>query len=514
MLTYDMGARGGRSLYEHLYRCIRHDVARGGIAPGERLPSKRALAKHLGVSVITVEAAYDQLVAEGYVRAEARRGYFACELAPALRAEGAEGGEPAGERRGGSAGKRVAGREATPHAAEGAPAAAPLLADFAAGSAATDLFPYATWAKTMRRTLAEESAASLAEAASAAGSWRLRCAIARYLHGSRGMDAAPGCIVVGAGAQALYALIVQLLGRGRTFAVEDPGYPRLASVYRALGACVAALPLDAEGVQEEALRGCGASVAHLMPAHHFPTGIATSAARRRALLNWAREDAPGAPGAATGGRYLIEDDYDGEFRLAGRPVPALHSIDAAGRVIHVGTFAKSLGAAFRIGYMVLPEHLAKRFADDLGFYANTVSPIDQLALARFIEDGHYERHANRLRAHARRTQDALVAALQRSTAGGRIAFEGLNGGLHFVMRVEGGSAVSKACTGYADAAAREQAIAQAALQRGVALAPMSHFFAEHTHAGTPGFVMNHGALSLGCADEVATAIAEAIAEAG
>ena len=419
MLSYDMGERGNASRYDYLYRCIRHDIAHGNILPDEKLPSKRALARNLGVSVITVEAAYTQLVAEGYVRAEERRGYFACELSPVAR-----GGRRDGARLRGEAGRAgiTEGNLMTPSSAS--------------GSAATALFPYQTWARVMRRTLTEESSATLAEAALAAGSPRLRQAIASYLREYRGMEVPAERIVIAAGSQTLYQLIVQLLGRERTFATECPGYPLLGRIYGAQNVHCASIPLSAGGIDIAALRESGASVAHVMPAHQFPTGIVMSAACRRDLLNWSRTDEARAFSAAgPRGRFIVEDDYDAEFRMSGRPIAPLSSVDVAGRVIYLNSFTKSLGAAFRIAYMALPEELAAQFELNLGFYSNTVSPLEQLALARFIEQGHYERHVNRLRTHAKQLQDELVRRVRESSLAKEVSFEGLDRGLYFSMRV-------------------------------------------------------------------------------
>ena len=475
MLSYDMGERGNASRYDYLYRCIRHDIAHGNILPDEKLPSKRALARNLGVSVITVEAAYAQLIAEGYVRAEERRGYFACELSPVARGGRQGGARNRGNARtggvsGGAAGQRgfasegATGRHAASPDSDAAqsPAASsarrlaslrfpahtlgdspfsdsagdPMTFVPSSGAAATALFPYQTWARVMRRTLTEESSATLAEAALAAGSPRLRQAIASYLREYRGMEVPAERIVIAAGSQTLYQLIVQLLGRERTFATECPGYLLLGRIYGAQNVHCASIPLSAGGIDIAALRESGASVAHVMPAHQFPTGIVMSAACRRDLLNWSRTDEARAFSAAgPRGRFIVEDDYDAEFRMSGRPIAPLSSVDVAGRVIYLNSFTKSLGAAFRIAYMALPEELAVQFELNLGFYSNTVSPLEQLALARFIEQGHYERHVNRLRTHAKQLQDELVRRVRESSLAKEVSFEGLDRGLYFSMRV-------------------------------------------------------------------------------
>ena len=479
MLSYDMDERGNASRYDYLYRCIRHDIAHGNILPDEKLPSKRALARNLGVSVITVETAYAQLIAEGYVRAEERRGYFACELSPVARGGRQGGARNRGNARtggvsGGAAGQRgfasegATGRHAASpdsdatqspatssarrpaslrfpaHTLGDSPfsdsAGDPMTFVPSSGSAATALFPYQTWARVMRRTLTEESSATLAQAALGAGSPRLRRAIATYLREYRGMDVSAERIVVAAGSQTLYQLIIQLLGRDRAFAIESLGYPLLERMYDAQGARCASIPLAAGGIDVAALSESGASVAHVMPAHQFPTGVVMSAAHRRDLLNWSRMDAARAFSSdGPCGRFIIEDDYDAEFRMSGRPIAPLASVDVAGRVIYLNSFTKSLGAAFRIAYMALPEDLAAQFELKLGFYSNTVSPLEQLALARFIEQGHYERHVNRLRTHVKRLQDGLVGRVRESSLAQEIAFEGLDRGLYFSMRVRKGA---------------------------------------------------------------------------
>lgn len=479
MLSYDMGKRGNASRYDYLYRRIRHDIAHGNILPDEKLPSKRALARNLGVSVITVETAYAQLIAEGYVRAEERRGYFACELSPVARGGRQGGARNRGNARtggvsGGAAGQRgfasegATGRHAASpdsdatqspatssarrpaslrfpaHTLGDSPfsdsAGDPMTFVPSSGSAATALFPYQTWARVMRRTLAEESSATLAQAALGAGSPRLRRAIAAYLREYRGMDVPAERIVVAAGSQTLYQLIIQLLGRDCAFAIESPGYPLLERMYDAQGARCASVPLAAGGIDVAALSESGASVAHVMPAHQFPTGVVMSAAHRRDLLNWSRMDAARAFSSdGPRGRFIIEDDYDAEFRMSGRPIAPLASVDVAGRVIYLNSFTKSLGAAFRIAYMALPEDLAAQFELKLGFYSNTVSPLEQLALARFIEQGHYERHVNRLRTHVKRLQDGLVGRVRESSLAQEVAFEGLDRGLYFSMRVRKGT---------------------------------------------------------------------------
>lgn len=458
MLTYSFSNKGELSMYEYLYRCIRSDIEAGAIAPGEKLPSKRSFARHLGVSLITVEGAYSQLIAEGYLRAEPRRGYFACDLnssgvvsgrKPSLLGVGSSSLATAYPTDGNLLPEEGLAQAYASLAAAGRPREGRIeadgqsatlvsssgengfndeavFADFTGSSVPLGMFPYAAWAKSLRDALTRESERMLVGETGFAGALRLRKAIADHLRGFRGMEVDPECIVVGAGSQVLYNWLVQLLGRNLHYGVEDPGYLRLSRIYEANNVALSHIPLDENGIDMASVVESGADVLHLMPSHQFPTGIVTSIGRRYELLGWA---------SAKDNRYLVEDDYDCEFRLTGRPIPSLQSIDATGKVIYANTFTKSLGPAFRIGYLVLPPTLADRFRRELGFYSCTVSAIDQLALARFIESGDYERHVNRLRTYYRSVRDALVSAFQASSFSERVSIEEQDAGIHFIMGI-------------------------------------------------------------------------------
>ena len=254
------------------------------------------------------------------------------------------------------------------------------------------------------------------------------------------MNVDPNNIVIGAGAQLLDTMLVQLLGADKVYAVEDPGYLRLTRIYQAMGCEVRYIPLDGEGVDLSALQKTGADVLHLMPSHQYPTGLVTSIARRYALLGWAAERPD---------RYLIEDDFDCEFRLAGKPIPALASIDAAQSVIYTNTFSKSLSSALRLAYMVLPDELMERFRRNLGFYASSVSSVDQVALARLLESGDYERHVNRVRVRAREARDGLATLVRKAFPAGEVSIEHADAGLYCVVvaqRVTGGTSFTRALT--------------------------------------------------------------------
>lgn len=407
MIDYNLEQRGESSLYEYVYQQIRDDIVAGRIAAGEHLPSKRAFASHLGISVITIENAYSQLLAEGYICSKPRRGYYACELpeAPVL-ATAAE-----------DADRDTAPASLGVHDSYGQPEQFAPLSPSALEAARL-------WQSALRATLTSEDEREIFSPAPAQGTARLRLAIAHHLRGTRGMNVNPDNIVIGAGAQLLDTMLVQLLGADKIYAVEDPGYLRLTRIYQAMGCKVRHIPLDGEGVNLGELLDAGADVLHLMPSHQYPTGLVTSIARRYALLSWAAERP---------GRYLIEDDFDCEFRLAGKPIPALASIDAAQSVIYTNTFSKSLSSALRLAYMVLPDELMERFRRELGFYASSVSSVDQVALARLLESGDYERHVNRVRVRAREARDGLVALVRKAFPAGEVSIEHADAGLYCVL---------------------------------------------------------------------------------
>lgn len=407
MLDYNLEQRGESSLYEYVYQQIRDDIVAGRIAAGEHLPSKRAFASHLGISVITIENAYSQLLAEGYICSKPRRGYYACELpeAPVL-ATAAE-----------DADRDTAPASLGVHDSYGQPEQFAPLSPSALEAARL-------WQSALRATLTSEDEREIFSPAPAQGTARLRLAIAHHLRGTRGMNVNPDNIVIGAGAQLLDTMLVQLLGADKIYAVEDPGYLRLTRIYQAMGCKVRHIPLDGEGVNLGELLDAGADVLHLMPSHQYPTGLVTSIARRYALLSWAAERP---------GRYLIEDDFDCEFRLAGKPIPALASIDAAQSVIYTNTFSKSLSSALRLAYMVLPNELMERFRRELGFYASSVSSVDQVALARLLESGDYERHLNRVRIRAREARDGLAAIVRKAFSAGEVTIEHADAGLYCVL---------------------------------------------------------------------------------
>lgn len=466
MLTYSLTRTEGCSLYEQLYRHIREDILSGRLAPGEKLPSKRALARHLSVSVITVENAYAQLMAEGYLYSRPKRGFFVeqVEPAPLPKPRPAAGPAPA------------------------EPPREDWFADLVTNHIPAENFPFSTWAKLQREVLSQ-AGEELMHAPSAQGRRELQEAIAGHLYAFRGMPVDPEQIVIGAGTEYLYGLLVQLLGRDKVYGVEEPGYQKPFLIYQSNGARAVPVPMDEAGVRTGELEVRGVDVLHITPSHHFPTGIVMPVSRRYELLGWC---------ARSQGRYILEDDYDCEFRTSGRPIPTLQSIDASDRVIYSNTFSKTLASTIRISYMVLPGSLVEPFREKLGFYACTVSSFEQLALAKFIREGYFEKHLNRMRNHYKAQKARILQQLKSSSIAPQISVRMENEGLHFLLEVYG--------------QLEDGALIQRANERGIRISCLSQYFRE-TPSPRHVIVVNYAGLPAARSEEAIRRLIECIGDA-
>lgn len=468
MLTYDLRSRGTSSLYEFLYQSIREDIARGRIPCGTKLPSKRNLAQHLDIGVATVTAAYDQLITEGFVRTEQRRGYFVEDVSefrckpvtPQVKDSSSEDGTSVGAECGAqdaaagvfaahgaqdarlddaSAGPNSRHRETarssadtasdapaaeTPHAIERA-RDPEYFVDLKANRTSVSLFPATVWGRYMREALSLPSD-NLLRSIPFNGLPELRRAIASYLRRTRGMDVSPDCIIIGAGSEYLYGRLLQMLGPTTTFAMENPGYRKFAAISKAFGNPWRPVPIDESGLLVDELEESGADVVHVSPANHFPTGIVMPIKRRLELFEWANRARK---------RYIIEDDYDSEFRYSGRLIMPLFADDASDKVIYLNAFSKTMVPSLRISYMVLPPKLLARYVDTMSFYSCTVSSFEQYALARFIDEGHLERHINRTRNFYRRQREAVLREIAQSSLAKISHVEERNAGTHFLLYV-------------------------------------------------------------------------------
>lgn len=408
MLTYSFADLGSDSLYEHLYKCIKNDIIKGVLKPGDKLPSKRNFAKNLNISTITIENAYGQLMAEGYIYSIAKKGYFVSDINRTVTIE-----------------KNINSFKGENLLNNIKHDGIHYFADFLNNRTSRDNFPFSTWAKLMREVISQEDD-NLLIAPPSGGILRLRQAIADYLFGFRAIKVNPSQIIIGAGTEYLYGLLIQLLGREKVFAIEDPGYKKISEVYKANGVKCEYISLDNEGVNISELEEKKADIIHISPSHHYPTGIVMPVSRRYELLGWASK---------SNDRYIIEDDYDSEFRLLGHPIPSMQSIDVMEKVIYINTFTKSLASTIRISYMVLPKHLLEKFYSKLGFYSCTVSNFEQYTLAKFISEGYFEKHINRMRNFYRNKRDFITKCINKHVRGSLVKIKEEDAGLHFLLEV-------------------------------------------------------------------------------
>lgn len=367
MLTYNIMHRGDEPRYYYIYKMIKRDIQTGILQKGERLPSKRALAEHLGVSVITIENAYQMLREEGYIEPRERSGYYVCEIH-------AFSGEPARDNE----------LQMLSEEPKGA-------ADKRSGATAAADFPYSLYFKTVRSVITDYGE-ELMRRSPNEGCAILRNNIAAYLLRYRGVFAQPEQIIIGSGAEHLYGTVVRILGNDKIYGIEDPSYDQIRKVYEGTGAVCEALAMGEDGIQSDILEKTRAEVLHVTPFHSYPSGVTATIGKRYEYLNWARRNQS----------YIVEDDFDSEFFMPGKPIETLFMLDDSGSVIYINTFSKSLSPSIRMGYMILPKRLLKRYHETSGGFSCTVPVLDQYALAEFIRRGYFEQHLSRVRRHMQR----------------------------------------------------------------------------------------------------------------
>lgn len=423
---YDMTIRllpEGGSLYEQIYKHIKNEIRDGKLLAGERLPSTRSLAEYLQVARSTVDYAYGQLLSEGYIEARPCRGYFVCPMEELLALEGIRAAEDAGQG-GGTGDKEESNIEKSniekPNI-EKTETDGRIRIDFSPHEIDMSGFPFSVWKKISRNILTEANSELFARG-DAQGDPELRRTISRYLHSSRGVECGPEQIVVGAGNDYLLLLLEKILGRDVRVAMENPTYMRSWRIFESFGYAIAAVDMDESGIQMGKLKREDVNAVYVMPSHHFPAGTVMPIGRRMELLKWADEEED---------RYLIEDDYDSEFRYQGKPIPALQASDRHGRVIYIGTFSKAVAPGIRVSFMVLPHRLLQRYLRDCSFYSCTVSRIDQSILNEFIRDGYFERHLNRMRKIYKAKHELLLRELQDFRRDFDVTGE--NAGLHLLL---------------------------------------------------------------------------------
>lgn len=390
-------------LYEQLYLEMKHSIIRGDLAVGTKLPSKRQLSEFLAISQTTIELAYAQLVAEGFILAVARSGYYVEQVDEIAYVE---------EHR----------EEPTQFESEAVKHTYRI--DFNSGRIDTAAFPFNQWRK-YAKDVVDETSHDLLLLGHPQGDVELRQEIANYLYSSRGVRCTAQQVVIGSGTEQLMPLLIRLLGKDAVYAVENPGYPMTHHLFDNHDRQTLAVSVDEDGMQVSELENQLATVAYVTPSHQFPTGAILSASRRVQLLNWA---------SSQEGRYIIEDDYDSEFRYVGKPIPSLQGMDQRERVIYMSTFSKSLMPSLRIAYFVLPMHLLTEYHRTFPYYSSTVPRLDQHVLAQFMRDGHFSKHLNRMRKLYRKKLEKLTQALD--TYKPTVLISGEQAGMHIVLTIE------------------------------------------------------------------------------
>lgn len=538
MLTLELHKNKSTPLYMQIYSYIKSEVLARRLKAGNKLPSKRALAAQLGISTITIEGAYGQLMAEGYIYAKAKSGYYISPLESIQQADDSaadffqhntlgdaqlfSGPEKISYESGytdnmpGASGtvnmaslsnspstsgifvpsslqstntalynasseissrpsitstssiSTISSKGRMSHESTAQTSCATI--DLSSNNILPESFPFSIWTKLMRHTMSENQALLLTKSPTA-GIYSLRCAIAEHLLRFRGMHIQPEQIIIGAGTEYLYELIIKLIGRDKIYCVEDPGYHKLQRIYTDNGACCFSLPIDQQGMSVTALNAVRCDVIHISPSHHFPTGIITPVSRRYELLGW----------ATSGQRYIIEDDYDTEFRLVGKPIPSLFSMDMSSKVIYMNTFSKSLTSTIRISYMVLPMPLMEEFNRRLGYLSCTVSTFEQYTLAEFINQGYFERHINRMRNNYKKLRQLLLKELLTHPEHDKIQILQQASGLYFLLKIN---------TTLSDRDLRSRL-----QQNGVHLQSLQHYYQNRQAAPEHTFVVNYSSLT-------------------
>lgn len=434
-------------LYQQIYEHIKKEVIDGRISCGEKIPSTRFLAEYLQVSRSTVELAYEQLVSEGYLEAKPYRGYFACDVSDLYDLE-------------------MTAEEEIQNAKK---EQKEIKIDFSPNEIAIEGFSLSAWKKVNKNTLSEDSL-ELFRAGEGLGEPELREAICNYLYQSRGVLCTPERVIVGAGNEYLLMLLSQILGEKRRVAMESPTYLQAYQTFENLGYEVFGVSMDKQGIEMEMLKKQNANVVYVMPSHQFPMGTVMPLKRRAELLNWAAQNES----------YIIEDDHDSEFRYKGKPIPSLQGKDKHDRVIYMGTFSKSIAPALRVSYMVLPKHLITVYRERCSFYASTVPRTQQIAIADFMREGHFQRHLNRMRSIYRKKHDFLMEELKKRNWVRGVS--GDNAGMHVLVEV--------------DSRFTDTELAALAASVGIKIYPLSKYdITENKKRAFPTLLLGYGGLS-------------------
>lgn len=431
MLMIELEDNEKEPLYEQIYEQIKHQIQMGDLPQKTKLPSARKLAAYLDVSRNTVDFAYGQLAAEGYIESRPRSGFYVCqveELAALdihVETEEVRGGE-----------KKVQ-----------------MPYDFSPSGTDMEYFPYHVWRKLLKEIMINDNS-ELFQKGDPQGDYELRRSIMYYLRQSRGVHVHASQIVIGAGMENLLFLLRQTFGKKCVVGLENPVYTNACGILRELGFGIRPVAMDHNGLNVDDLRKIDADLAYVTPAHQYPTGVIMPAGRRGQLLRWAREKEE---------RYIIEDDYDSEFRYHGKPIPALQGLDSSEKVIYMGTFSRAIAPAIRVGYIVLPPKLLDLYHKNVTAFSCSVSRIDQKVLTLFLSEGHFERHLNRMRNLYKEKHDLLLECIRKNIPGASVSGEGA--GVHLIVNFH---------------IREKEEFEQKLRQQGVVIYPLSFYYIEGT----------------------------------
>ncbi|HDR3651079.1 PLP-dependent aminotransferase family protein [Bacillus sp. SM-B1] len=430
-LTPNLNTKSKIALYVQLYEYIKKEIKDGTIPAFTKLPAKRKLAGYLQVSKNTIEAAYEQLLAEGYIESISRKGYFVCKFEQMMDVEGSEVEV-----------EEIPFREGN------------YTFDFTQTGVDTNTFPFTTYRKLINDVWQPHNN-ELLFLGHPQGELSLREEIVSYLYESRGVRCSASQIVLGAGTQILVKLLFQLL-KGSNYAVENPGYHRKMVVFEQGEKKVQMLSLDRDGICMADLENSTANVVFVTPSHQFPYGMIMPITRRTQLLQWAKKAED---------RYIIEDDYDSEFRYSGKPIPALQGLDTDGKVIYMGTLSKALLPSLRMSYIVLPKNLIKKYQKEYLFYTQSVSRMDQEVIRKFLHEGYWEKHIHKMRVVYRKKRDRLVFEIEKYFSN-HVEVIGEDSGLHILLKVHNGM--------------REEELIKEAAKYSIKIYPVSTYYKDDT----------------------------------
>lgn len=432
-------------LYLQLYEYYKKRIVEGEIKSGEKLPSKRYLSDSLGLSVNTVTKAYYLLEEEGFIIAIERRGYFVEHLS------NINVGNPIQEV---SSFKKEKSQE--------------IIYDFSSSAISEGEFPFYTFSKLYRQVI-EKYRENILTNSDPNGKLEFKVAISKYLRESRGLIVNPKNIVISSGMEYLFQILFYIFPQDNIFGVENPGYDILPSMIKSRGFGVVPIEIGSEGIDIDTLKKSDVSILTITPSHQFPTGTIMPISKRLQVLHWAN---------MSSNNYVIEDDYDSEFRYVGKPIDPLKSLDTEDKVIYMGSFSKSVAPSLRISYMILPESLLESLSEDAPFFICSVPVIEQMVMAEFLTNGHFERHLNRMRRTYKKNREAAIKALEKEPK--VLDISGADAGIHIVVEFDTKKSDSELKKEFLDA--------------GISISPLSEYYSGEKPSRSK-FILGFGGLS-------------------